>query len=105
MSRENVLYYLFLAGRFFVMMRFGCGAHIMGHGQHHAAMQALQLENDTDPVCGMSVKTTTAKTAAWQGRVYHFCSRTCREKFEATPATYARAAAPDTNQKEKHHGC
>ena len=27
------------------------------------------------------------------------------EKFEATPATYARAVTPNMNQKEHHHGC
>ena len=33
----GMLLYLFLsAGFFFVMMRFGCGAHVMGHGQHRS---------------------------------------------------------------------
>ena len=31
----NILYLLLWAGVFFFMMRFGCGAHIMGHGHHH----------------------------------------------------------------------
>ena len=30
MQIENVLYYLAWAGLFFVMMRYGCGAHVMG---------------------------------------------------------------------------
>ena len=34
MQWQNVLYYLIWAGVFFVMMRFGCGAHIMGHSHH-----------------------------------------------------------------------
>ena len=29
-----VLYLLLFAGFFAVMMRFGCGAHVMGHGQN-----------------------------------------------------------------------
>ncbi len=29
------LYFLLWAAFFFVMMRFGCGAHIMGHGHGH----------------------------------------------------------------------
>jgi hypothetical protein len=34
MQLETVLYFLFWAGLFFVMMRFGCGAHVMGHMHH-----------------------------------------------------------------------
>ena len=30
MQLENVLYFLAFAGLFFLMMRFGCGAHITG---------------------------------------------------------------------------
>lgn len=29
-----LLYLLLIAGFFVLMMRFGCGAHVMGHGQH-----------------------------------------------------------------------
>lgn len=29
-----LLYLLLFAGLFILMMRFGCGAHVMGHGQH-----------------------------------------------------------------------
>lgn len=106
MSIENVIYYLFLAGMFFVMMRFGCGSHIMGHGHHGAPSGgAPPSESDTDPVCGMTVATATAKTSAYQGRVYYFHSLECRDKFEATPAAYAKAAALNPNNKEHHHGC
>ena len=98
MQLQDVLYYVFLAGVFFVMMRFGCGAHIMGHGHHkassatdhrgtgirgRASVPDVQPDQVTDPVCGMSVKTCAAKTSAYLGRVYYFCSQTCREKFEA----------------------
>ena len=30
----TVLYLLVFAGLFMLMMRFGCGAHVMGHNQH-----------------------------------------------------------------------
>ena len=36
----NILYFLLWAGVFFFMMRFGCGAHIMGHGHHHGGKEA-----------------------------------------------------------------
>ena len=29
-----LLYLLLSAGFFILIMRFGCGAHVMGHGQH-----------------------------------------------------------------------
>ncbi|MEO5599144.1 MAG: hypothetical protein ABIQ66_11050 [Novosphingobium sp.] len=31
---ETMLYLLISAGFFMLMMRFGCGAHVMGHNQH-----------------------------------------------------------------------
>lgn len=34
MQFQDVLYYGFWAGLFFLMMRFGCGHHIMGHSHH-----------------------------------------------------------------------
>jgi hypothetical protein len=35
MQLQSVLYFLLFAGLFFVIMRFGCGAHIMGHAHRH----------------------------------------------------------------------
>ena len=29
------LYFLLWGAFFFIMMRFGCGAHVMGHGHEH----------------------------------------------------------------------
>ena len=85
MHLQDVLYYVFWAGLFFVMMRFGCGAHIMGHGHHHhtsdpdydtaTSTAALPPGQAIDPVCDMSVETSTAKTAAYQGGIYYFCSQ------------------------------
>jgi YHS domain-containing protein len=120
MQLQDVLYYVFFAGVFFVMMRFGCGAHIMGHGHHKAASATdhrgtgirgqasvpdVQPDQVTDPVCGMSVKTCAAKTSAYLGHVYYFCSQTCREKFEAAPEAYAKAGNVALLEKEHQHGC
>ena len=33
---NSPIYFLLWAGLFFVMMRFGCGAHVMGHGHGQA---------------------------------------------------------------------
>ena len=32
---STLVYFLIWGGFFFVMMRFGCGAHIMGHSKNH----------------------------------------------------------------------
>lgn len=44
----------------------------------------------TDPVCGMRVdeKDAAAETEH-EGRIYYFCSMSCRDKFIASPHRYA----------------
>lgn len=67
---NELAYFMFWAGILFLMMRFGCGAHVMGHGR------------------GKTVSTETAKPSVHDGHVYYFCSRDCRERFEAAPEQY-----------------
>jgi Cu+-exporting ATPase len=50
-----------------------------------------------DPICGMTVDTTTALHAERDGDTFYFCSEHCREKFLSTSAD----AKPD----EKSGGC
>lgn len=80
---------LLFAVFFYVMMRFGCGAHMVhgghgGHGQHTAAEG-----DDTDPVCGMRVSADSGYTKVHQGKSYRFCSRSCLDKFDADPQQYS----------------
>jgi YHS domain-containing protein len=104
---NTVFYLLFWAVLFFVIMRFGCGAHVMGH-RHHPHGEAppggplpkngkSASREDRDPVCGMTVPTATAKSSLWDGRAYYFCSQDCRAKFEASPATFL-GTAPSVHQ-------
>ncbi len=112
MQWGNVLYFVVWAALFFIMMRFGCGSHIMGHGHHHGAggdgnddkQRWAPPDQAVDPVCGMTVRTADAKSAVHDGQVYYFCSQDCRQKFEAAPASYARQASASSPQ-ERHHGC
>ena len=92
---ESLLYFLLWAGLFFVLMRFGCGAHIMGHqheqsdGRGKGAQHPKDVgppESDVDPVCGKSVQTDRAGSALPDGTVTCFCSTDCRERFAASPA-------------------
>jgi Cu+-exporting ATPase len=46
----------------------------------------------TDPVCGMKIDDAEAVgTAEHEGRIYYFCSETCRNAFIADPAPYTGA--------------
>lgn len=50
-------------------------------------------EEETDPVCGMSVRVSTARhTAEHAGRTYYFCGPGCRAGFLADPARYGASA-------------
>lgn len=43
----------------------------------------------TDPVCGMSVDTSSAKhSAEHKGQTYYFCAPGCKRAFEADPEKY-----------------
>lgn len=109
---ETFLPILIWGGLIFLMMRFGCGAHMFGHGHgqksgkaeshdhaghaDHAKMSPAKIqefvwtapERDVDPVCGKDVTTAEAKSTVHRGWVYYFCSRECREAFEAAPDSY-----------------
>ncbi len=111
---ESLLYFAFWAGLIFLMMRFGCGAHVMGHG--HGNKQArrdadsdggnevrwIAPEKDVDPVCGKSVAADKAKPSIFNGNVYYFCSRDCREIFEAAPDLYV-SGEPRQHPRQLEH--
>ena len=85
---EGLFSLLLFAVFFYVLMRFGCGAHMIhgghgGHGQHTAGGA------NTDPVCGMPVSADSGYTKVYQGTLYHLCSRNCLDKFDANPQQYA----------------
>ena len=115
---NELAYFMFWAVILFLMMRFGCGAHVMGHGRSKAkhgegepeiqnteGLRWTPPEDDVDPVCGKTVSTETGKPSVHDGHVYYFCSRDCRERFEAAPAQYL--AVDDTKrpptQPENEH--
>lgn len=101
---SSIFYFLFWAGLIFLLMRFGCGAHVMGHKAKPATTQnkdekdslAQNSQNltwiaptkDVDPVCGTQVDTKTAKPSVHKGSVYYLCSSECRDIFEASPEEF-----------------
>ncbi len=113
----GLLSFLLFAGFFYLMMRFGCGAHVMGHGHSQNGsgdagkrdgirnLKWLPPATDVDPVCGKSVQTAGAKSSVHDGTVYYFCSRDCREIFEAAPTQYVdQHANPQHPPMEHSHG-
>lgn len=106
-SIKQLISLLIWGGLFFFMMRFGCGAHVMGgHGNHggHGASGDTTDKETKDPVCGMAVdrqKSTAAST--YRGKTYYFCSPSCRDKFEHEPEKYANAGAREEPQQGAHH--
>jgi Cu+-exporting ATPase len=55
-------------------------------------------ETAIDPVCGMTVKTATAKhTTTHDGTTVYFCSPGCKARFETDPAAYGAAPAAHTH--------
>jgi len=89
---EGLLSLLLLAGLFYLMMRFGCGAHMV-HGHHggHAESES----SAKDPVCAMPIETGKGYTKAYASKRYWFCSRSCLDKFEAEPQKYLAASAKE----------
>lgn len=54
----------------------------------------------TDPVCGMTVDTGTAKfTTQYQGETFYFCSPGCKKAFEKAPDQYLKR---DSQAQERH---
>jgi YHS domain-containing protein len=124
MSLDTIVTLALFAGALFLMMRLGhgghalgCGGHAMGHAHSHVgsgsadpaaaggASRLLSADRDVDPVCGMAVDKASAKSAVHQGQVYYFCSQTCRDKFEAAPATYAKTAGAAAHGSGHRHAC
>ncbi len=96
---ESLLYFVAWGALLFLMMRFGCGAHVMGHGGERSESQGpgsqmrwVPPKSDFDPVCNRAVRPEKALSSVHDGRVFYFCGAECREAFEATPADFLSPA-------------
>ncbi len=104
---------LLFAGFFYLMMRFGCGAHMVhGHGGHEdhgdhdtGAGHDMSGMKVKDPVCGMEVEPGQGYTEIHEGREYRFCSRKCLDQFDAEPQRYAQAGTQPATAAQHHGGC
>lgn len=107
---KSLVWILVWGGLFFFMMRFGCGAHIGGHGSHGGHGGDGEPERPPgspqakDPVCGMDVDPQhSAFASVYRGRTYHFCSVSCRDKFEHSPEKYIPGSGTSEPQHGGHH--
>lgn len=112
---ESLLYFVVWGALLFLMMRFGCGAHIMGHGEGRPSSEETERrgggaarwippKSDFDPVCDKIVRPEDALSSVYDGHVYYFCGARCRESFEASPEHFlAKSRTPPTAAIEAPH--
>ncbi len=92
---DGLLTLLIFGGLFYLMMRFGCGAHrVHGHGEQGAQGTGGK---HVDPVCGMEVEVDKGYGKMYEGTLYRFCSRSCLDKFDADPDRYLGAEKGETS--------
>lgn len=92
---DRIISFLLFAAFFYLMMRFGCGAHMVhghrhsGSGRHpHGGPDAV---SSRDPVCGMEVAPDKGYAEIYAGASYRFCSKKCLEKFDQNPSQFVTA--------------
>ncbi len=107
------IFFLIIGVVFLLMMRGGCGSHAMGHrhGRHGPShrhddddVRIDPPKSAIDPVCGMTVETTKAKSSMHAGTAHFFCSPQCRDKFEQAPESYLKKGRQGAEPMEHHHG-
>jgi len=86
---EGLGSFLLFAIFFYVMMRYGCGAHMIhgGHG-HGGGHEDHDKHKAVDPVCDMEVAEDQGYGKMYENKLYRFCSRNCLDKFEVDPQRY-----------------
>ncbi|WPQ60671.1 DJ-1/PfpI family protein [Chitinophaga sancti] len=49
----------------------------------------IKFDNNKDPFCGMPITTGVVDTVHYNGKIYGFCSKGCKDGFMKDPAAYA----------------
>ncbi len=55
------------------------------------AFKNIKVDNTNDLVCGMTLTAGIGDTAHYNGKVYGFCSKGCKDKFVKSPTDYISA--------------
>lgn len=90
---DGLLTFLIFAGVFYLVMRFGCGAHMIHGGHGHQGHGNDKADKLIDPVCGMQLKNDQGYGKMHDGKLYRFCSRDCLDKFDTEPDKYLNGDA------------
>lgn len=73
---------LFFIGSGLITLFFACKPNV---GSNEAT---VVYANETDFVCGMKVQPEYTDTCHYDGKIYAFCSASCKEEFKANPVSY-----------------
>jgi YHS domain-containing protein len=98
----SILWIVIYVALFYFMFRSGgcCGGHAShrGHGSHGTGDQPDSHEGhrtgavmsaSADPVCGMAVSEDDGYSRRYNGHAYRFCSKSCLDRFESDPGSFA----------------
>jgi YHS domain-containing protein len=104
----TVISILLFVGFFYLMMKFGCGAHVHGGGCGHAGHHRQSGEKTSsgnipsentaadlkaitrDPVCGKDIEVGRAfRSVEYEPEAYYFCSKECLAEFKERPEYFA----------------
>ena len=102
---ESLFSFFLFMGFFYLMMRFGCGAHSTGGGCGHSSHHGNRHENvpdrtisdgkstTPDPVCGMEMEISQSARSMQHGfYTFYFCSDGCYRTFKERPDYFADIA-------------
>jgi len=92
---EGLFSFLVFGVFFYLMMRLGCGAHMV-HGSHGEHGEHATGSKHVDPVCDMDVDPNQGYGKMYEGHLYRFCSRNCLDKFDADPSSYVNKSEVTT---------
>lgn len=73
---------LFFIGSGLITLLFACKPNV------RANETSVVYANASDFVCGMKVKPEFTDTCHYDGKVYAFCSASCKEEFQANPVSF-----------------
>src|SRR5262249_32464444 len=76
--------------------------------RRHNRYEKMPADTAIDPVCGMTVKTSTHLRTDYKGDAYYFCAPGCLAKFRADPQRFLRpqhAATPTAADLDAIYTC
>lgn len=62
----------------------------MNKANKYITIDTSLLTKKIDVVCNMSVKKKVVDTMSYQGKLYAFCGKGCKEEFAKDPSSYIK---------------